>query len=181
MLYFAYGANMDVRHMKGRVPDARVVGPGRLDGFRMAFDVYSTEWEGGAANLQTDQERHVWGVLWEVPESEAGGLDAFQGHPTFYRREDVVVSTDIDDGKLREPTDLELKNLLTEHFQRGRILDQRRHEGKSRDLYYLVYREPDGRVYALMAAPYKGRYRIVIPEVPMSRRHRYLWDYTWTN
>ena len=91
MLYFAYGANMDVRHMKGRVPDARVVGPGRLDGFRMAFDVYSTEWEGGAANLQTDQERHVWGVLWEVPESEAGGLDAFQGHPTFYRREDVIV------------------------------------------------------------------------------------------
>jgi gamma-glutamylcyclotransferase (GGCT)/AIG2-like uncharacterized protein YtfP len=91
MLYFAYGANMDVRHMKGRVPDARVVGPGRLDGFRMAFDVYSTEWEGGAANLQTDQERHVWGVLWEVPDSEAGGLDAFQGHPTFYRREDVVV------------------------------------------------------------------------------------------
>ena len=91
MLYFAYGANMDVRHMKGRVPDARVVGPGRLDGFRIAFDVYSTEWEGGAANLQTDQESHVWGVLWEVPESEAGGLDSFQGHPTFYRREDVVV------------------------------------------------------------------------------------------
>ena len=94
---------------------------------------------------------------------------------------DVIVSTDIDEGRFREPTDRELKNLMSEPFQRGRILDQRRHEGKSRDLYYLVYREPDGRVYALMAAPYKGRYRIVIPEVPMSRRHRYLWDYTWTN
>ena len=94
---------------------------------------------------------------------------------------DIIVSIDVEEGKLREPTGRELQNLLSEPFRRGRILDQRRQEGKSRDLYYLVYREPDGRVYALMAAPYKGRYRIVIPEVPMSRRHRYLWDYTWTN
>ena len=96
-------------------------------------------------------------------------------------RFDTVVSNDIEEGKLREPNDRELRTLLSEHFQRGRILDQRRYEGKSRDLYYLVYREPDGRVYALMAAAYKGRFRIVIPESPMSHRHRYLWDYTWTN
>jgi len=96
-------------------------------------------------------------------------------------RSDIVVSNDIEEGKLREPNDRELRTLLSEHFQRGRILDQRRYEGKSRDLYYLVYREPDGRVYALMAAAYKGRFRIVIPESLMSRRHRYLWDYTWTN
>ena len=96
-------------------------------------------------------------------------------------RLDVIVSNDIEEGKLREPTDRELRNLLSEPFQRGRILDQRRQEGKSRDLYYLVYREPDGRVYALMAAEYKGHFRVVIPEHPMSRRHRYLWDYTWTN
>jgi hypothetical protein len=96
-------------------------------------------------------------------------------------RSDVIVSNDIEEGKLREPTDRELRSLLSEPFQRGRILDQRRQEGKSRDLYYLVYREPDGRVYALMAAEYKGQFRIVIPEHPMSRRHRYLWDYSWTN
>jgi hypothetical protein len=24
-------------------------------------------------------------------------------------------------------------------------------------------------------------FKIVIPEKPMSRTHRYLWDYTWTN
>ena len=94
---------------------------------------------------------------------------------------DVIVSSDIDEGKLREPAERELQNLLSERFQRGRILDQRRHEGKSRDLYYLVYREPDGRVFALIAAEVGGRFRIVIPEMPISRRHRYLWDYTWTN
>jgi hypothetical protein len=96
-------------------------------------------------------------------------------------RADVVVSSDIEEGKLREPNDREVQNLLSENFQRGRILDQRRHEGKSRDIYYLVYREPDGRVYALIAAPVGGRFRIVIPELPMSQKHRYLWDYTWNN
>src|SRR5204863_2947548 len=94
-------------------------------------------------------------------------------------RSDVIVSNDLEEGKLREPTDRELRSLLSEHFQRGRILDQRKQEGRSRDLYYLVYREPDGRVYALMAAQYKGRYRLVFPGLPMGRRHRYLWGYTW--
>ena len=96
-------------------------------------------------------------------------------------KSDVLVSSDINEGKLREPTEREVKNLLSEDFQRGRILDQRRHEGKTRDLYYLVYCEPDGRVVALIATELHGRFRIVVPELPMSQRHRYLWDYTWTN
>jgi gamma-glutamylcyclotransferase (GGCT)/AIG2-like uncharacterized protein YtfP len=90
-LYFAYGANMDARHMQTRVPHARVIGPGRLDGFSIAFDLYSIEWEGGAANVEPDPDGHVWGVVWEVPEEEAAGLEAFRGHPTFYRREEVSV------------------------------------------------------------------------------------------
>ncbi len=90
-LYFAYGSNMDPNHMARRAPGGRPLGPARLDGFRLEFNVYSNEWEGGAANLELDENAHVWGVLWEVPEDQIGGLDAFQGHPTFFRREDVVV------------------------------------------------------------------------------------------
>jgi gamma-glutamylcyclotransferase (GGCT)/AIG2-like uncharacterized protein YtfP len=89
--YFAYGANMDERHMHGRVPNARALGPARLGGFRLAFDVYSTEWQGGAADVAPDADGHVWGVLWDVPDEELKGLDAFQGHPTFFRREEMVV------------------------------------------------------------------------------------------
>ena len=89
--YFSYGSNMDPRHMRGRVPGAQVNGPGRLDGFRLAFSVYSTEWDSGAANLELDPEAHVWGVLWDIPDDETGGLDAFHGHPTFFRKEDLVV------------------------------------------------------------------------------------------
>ena len=96
-------------------------------------------------------------------------------------KSDVIVSTDIEEAMLREPTERELKNLLSDHFQRGRIVDQRIREGKTHNLYYLVYREPDGGIFALIATEINGRYRIVIPDIPMSRRHRYLWDYQWQN
>lgn len=94
---------------------------------------------------------------------------------------DVFISNDIDEGQFRDPRPQEIKDLIELRFQRGRIVDQRRHEGKTRDLYYLVYREPDGRIYALIAAEIDGKFRIVIPEHASSRRQPYLWDYSWTN
>ena len=112
-------------------------------------------------------------------------MDAMEKGNKEMLKSEIVVSNELengrDDGKLRPPTDAEIQSLLSEQFQRGRILDQRKREGKSRDFYYLVYREPDGRVFALIVTEVDGHYRIVIPEIPMSRRHRYLWEYTWTN
>jgi hypothetical protein len=94
---------------------------------------------------------------------------------------DIFVSNDVDEGQFRDARPQEIKDLIDVRFRRGRIVDQRRHEGKTRDLYYLVYREPDGRIYALIAADIDGKFRIVIPEHPLSRRQPYLWDYSWTN
>jgi hypothetical protein len=108
-------------------------------------------------------------------------MDDMEKHNEAGLKADILVSRDIDEGILQEPTARDVKTLLADSFQRGRILDQRRQEGRSRDLYYLVYREPDGRVYALIATEFQGRFRIVIPELANSRRHRYLWDYQWTN
>jgi hypothetical protein len=93
----------------------------------------------------------------------------------------ILVSAGRDGNELREPDDEILGSLLEESFDRGRILDQRKREGPERAFHYLVYREPDGQVYALVVAEVDGRYRVVIPEVAMSERHLYLWDYAWTN
>jgi len=93
----------------------------------------------------------------------------------------IVMGVGLDSTKLREPEDSDLKLLLAEDFQRGRIFDQRKREGKTRDFDYLVYRGPDGRVYALVVTRLGETYRVVIPERPMSSRHRYLWEYAWTN
>lgn len=91
VLYFAYGSNMDPRRMSERAPRARALGPGRLDGFHLEFNLYSTEWEGGVTNLEPDAGAHVWGILWQMPRSELDALNAYHGHPTFYRQEEVVV------------------------------------------------------------------------------------------
>src|SRR5436190_18124561 len=91
-------------------------------------------------------------VFYEPPlKAAAQFMNDMEKHNEQALKADVIVSSDIEEGKLREPTDREIKNLLADGFQRGRILDQRRHEGKTRDMYYLVYREPDGRVFALIA------------------------------
>jgi hypothetical protein len=93
----------------------------------------------------------------------------------------IVIGVDMETGELREPTDDEVQVLLADSFQRGRILDQRKREGNLRDYYYLVYREPDGQVYALLVTSFEENFRVVIPGRRMSSRNRYLWEYTWTN
>jgi hypothetical protein len=108
-------------------------------------------------------------------------MDAMEARNEDALRAAIIISSRADEDELREATDDDLRRLLSEPFPRGRILDQRKREGRTRDYYYLVYREPDGRVYALVATQVHGRFRIVIPETPMSKRHRYLWDYIWTN
>jgi hypothetical protein len=91
----------------------------------------------------------------------------------------ISIGREVDD--LRDPEPEEVEDLLGGGFERGRILDQRLREGRSRSFHYLVYREPDGQVFALVVSEHDGSYRVVIPEVPMSERRPYLWDYTWTN
>ena len=93
----------------------------------------------------------------------------------------IVITPNVDSGELREATEDEARSLMAEHFERGRILDQRKREGQERDYYYLVYREPDGQVYALLATRFGEGFRIVIPEKRMGPPERYLWEYTWTN
>lgn len=89
--YFAYGTNMDPNVMAGHSPNAEAIGPGRLEGYRIEFNVYSERWQGGAANLEPDPDGHVWGVVWEMSDEDVSALDTFVGHPTFYGRGDVQV------------------------------------------------------------------------------------------
>lgn len=92
--YFAYGTNMDPRLMQKAVPQATPAGHGRLEGYRVEFNVYSDRWQGGAANLEPDRDAHVWGIVWELGEDDLPKLDTYVGHPTYYRREEVTVETD---------------------------------------------------------------------------------------
>lgn len=93
----------------------------------------------------------------------------------------VRISPSRDSVDLRPPTADEISRLLEPPFERGRVLDQRKREGPDQAFHYLVYREPDGQIYALVIAERAGVYHVIIPEEPASERRWYLWDYTWTN
>lgn len=72
--FFAYGDRMNEEKMIGETPNARLVGPGRIDGYRLAFNVMSRGWGGGAANAVPDPRGSIWGVLWELDEGDLEGL-----------------------------------------------------------------------------------------------------------
>ncbi len=80
MLYFAYGSNLDPLQMRLRCPDARHVGKARLDGFRLCFPRRSVVRETAVAGLEPAAEAAVWGVLYEVDESDMGRLDEREGY-----------------------------------------------------------------------------------------------------
>jgi len=77
-LYFAYGSNLTSARMLERVPEARVVGTGRLDGHRLLFDKVGRD--GSAkANIEPAAESSVWGVVYEVPDARLAELDRVEG------------------------------------------------------------------------------------------------------
>ena len=107
MLYFAYGSNLDPDQMRVRAPDARVVGLGLLRDYRLTFPLRSLSWGGGAAGVTHAHGGEVWGVLYELSDSDLASLDAHEGwhgagnhHNTYDRDLATVDLTRPDDGSV---------------------------------------------------------------------------------
>jgi AIG2-like family len=76
--FFAYGERMNPELMTGAMPGATAVGPARLPGYRLVFNVMSRAWGGGAANAEVDPASSMWGVLWDVGEQDPTNLESSQ-------------------------------------------------------------------------------------------------------
>src|SRR5512141_3053809 len=74
--FFAYGARMNPEVMAEAVPGAKAVGPARLPGYRLVFNVMSRTWGGGAANAEVDPASSLWGVLWDVGDRDPSELES---------------------------------------------------------------------------------------------------------
>ncbi len=88
-LYFAYGSNINLDQMERRCPNAEVVGPVTLNGYRLLFrGGYPNH---GVATIAPDPTKQVKGLLWRLtPECEQS-LDHYEGFPHFYGKETVTV------------------------------------------------------------------------------------------
>jgi gamma-glutamylcyclotransferase len=102
LFYFAYGSNMDWQQMRSRCPSARFVSIGSLRDYRFAIVRRSRQRGCGVAGLLPFPGARVWGVVYELPESEVLRLDECEDYVpgravnSYWRRECRVHAPDRD-------------------------------------------------------------------------------------
>ena len=88
ILYFAYGANLDLRGMELRCPGHIPIGRAVLHNYRLMFK--------GVADIEPAANHIVHGALYEITQEHLRSLDRFEGYPRLYTRKILPVLTDED-------------------------------------------------------------------------------------
>src|SRR5262245_37818727 len=93
-IYFAYGSNMRTARLVERCPGAKPLGWALASGYRLAFLKKSKIDGSGKGTLISSANDKCYGVLFEIPLSQRGLLDSFEGRG--YERNDTfsVVNSD---------------------------------------------------------------------------------------
>ncbi|ODM95558.1 Gamma-glutamylcyclotransferase [Orchesella cincta] len=93
-LYFAYGSNLWTKRIHENNRTARMVAVGKLEGHRLDFGHWTQRWRGASANILPDEGSHVFGVLWELNQSDQPSLDKQEGVlDNIYQRKELTVET----------------------------------------------------------------------------------------
>jgi len=78
-VYFAYGSNLLAERIHIQNPTAVRIGAGKLNGYRLDFNEFSSFWEGCPSTVVPDPNEHVWGALWQLNTSDLSNLDQQEG------------------------------------------------------------------------------------------------------
>lgn len=97
--YFAYGSNLSLARLRGRVPEALPVGAGRLRDWALCFDKHGRDGT-AKASIQPNSGAEVWGVVYRIAPRHRGPLDAAEGLGVEYEMR--AVSIDVGGGGLRD-------------------------------------------------------------------------------
>ena len=93
MLYVAYGSNMNLEQMAYRCPHSKVVGNGRLYGWKLVFNVHADVIKGNNKNV-------VPVVVWDIADEDWHMLDMYEGYPSYYVKE--IVNVILENGEIEE-------------------------------------------------------------------------------
>jgi hypothetical protein len=80
MHYFAYGSNLEPQQMRRRCPDHTVVGLAELREHKLVFPLTSHDWGGGVASVGVAHAQSVWGMVFDLSESDLVSLDRYEGY-----------------------------------------------------------------------------------------------------
>lgn len=75
-LYFAYGSNLLEARLLLDNPTAIRYGIGKLNDYRLDFNIYSQRWQGASATIAPKANGHVWGAVWQMNVDDIEHLDA---------------------------------------------------------------------------------------------------------
>ena len=94
---FAYGSNLDLIQMNRRCPSSKIISKGSLANYRLDFNRYSSGWGGGVADVIPVKGSEVWGLVFELSDTDMDSLDFYEGcykdRPSLYERSKVVINT----------------------------------------------------------------------------------------
>jgi len=92
MLYFAYGSNLLLKQMQLRCPDHRIIGQGKLTGYRWLIT------SRGYASIVKSAAAHVLGIVYDLSETDIQALDSYEGvkQGSYYKQQVFVQVNDRD-------------------------------------------------------------------------------------
>lgn len=78
MYYFAYGSNLNIDEMRLRCPNAKYIGCGVIDGYKLNFRYY--------LSADKNESHKIYVGIWEIKDADLKALDYYEGYPTLYDR-----------------------------------------------------------------------------------------------
>lgn len=88
MLYVAYGSNMNIEQMRFRCPNSKVIGNGKLVGWKLVFNMHLDV-------INTNNRKDIVPVvIWDINKKDWDRLDMYEGYPNYYVKEFVNVKYD---------------------------------------------------------------------------------------
>ena len=84
--YIAYGSNLNIRQMRIRCPQARIVGTAEIPNYELLFKGSRT---GAYLTIEPKDGTNVPVAVWETTESDEAALDRYEGFPTFYYKAEM--------------------------------------------------------------------------------------------
>ena len=78
MLYVAYRSNMNIPQMKFRCKNSKLIGVGKLKGWKLVFNIH-------ADIIKTNNDNDVVPiVLWDIANEDWNMLDMYDGFQNYY-------------------------------------------------------------------------------------------------
>lgn len=84
--YLAYGSNLNVRQMRYRCPEARIVGISVIKNYELLYKGSKT---GAYLTIEKKKGSLVPVAVWEVSDDDESRLDIYEGFPDFYYKKNI--------------------------------------------------------------------------------------------